>query len=757
MGFTYMIPGYPITTIKVVAPTAELLGNTKFNNPSVKKNKEICSNASDYGSEDTFISLGTKIKARAQLGGGFRAKPQRPNKNTLKYRNIAKKGKRPMDDTGEEKNNEYEMEIKITERPQSVSPTKNILSARCLSPSFKKAYESYFLPFDTEKKLIDEEALAGRVSFGSSNIQAEVEQAIDTYSRRLTSTKQQLSLVEEESTQDVDATSQHMSSLSPENSLEGPKKDNNNDGDLTGRNTYVVDRKDYSNTQNFMNESRTYTSFYDDFCATSNNNRTRRLSSTAIHTDTSSKDSGYPDSGANDDKSFAHNFSLPNTISKKSKSHPKIVTQPKSLDATSNLSSNQIYHNTFPGDRKSQWVEPLNHSRLLYKDFFLQKEGHIALPPQNSTDNVQTIPNEVSAETKTEKVNDNVDYPPYLLNSTTKAYTCKVIEDYKKELEAINNLHELTLKDIRTDAISPTPYNIDKMFDEHSGPFEDKRDSSDSQASSVKSKSDKNKNTLTPDRDISKVSTKELIQNYLKVKQGEFSKEFVPGSTKKFDKTVNSVNGKVDSCRQDWNNKNFKSNTAAPKHVNIRNQTQKNLFTMRPPVSARLESVQSDRDVDSWMSLSAPSPRILELDDNGLMEFEKPEPAKAELTKAEPAKTEPAKAEPPKTKPAKFDTALVKPGTPRARKETGELHNEKSGLSPFSASTAYENDSKPKELNTNSTVLDIYSMLKEIEDFGENPVTSVTNLVMPESPEAKKEKENNFPKDHFMYVTLTLF
>lgn len=735
-----MIPGYPITTIKVVAPTAELLGNTKSDNLSVKKDKEICSNASDYGSEDTFISLGTKIKARAQLGAGFRAKPQKQNKNALKYRNIAKKGKRPMDDTGEEKSNEYEMEVKITERPQSVSPTRNILSARCLSPSFKKAYESYFLPLDTEKKIIDEEALVGRVSFGSSNIQAEVEQAIDTYSRRLTSTKQQLSLVEEESTQDVDATSQHMSSLSPENSLEGPKKDDNNDGDLTGRNTYIVDRKDDSNTQDFVNESRTYTSFYDDFCATSSDNRTRKLSSTAMHTDSSSKDSGYPDSGANDDKAYTHNFSLPNTMSKKSKSHPKIETQPKSLDSTSNLSSNQGYHKTFPGDRKSQWAEPLNHSRLLYKDFFLQKEGHIALPPNNSTVNLQNIPNEVNTETKTEKDNENFDYPSYLLNSTTKAYTCKVIEDYKRELEAINNLHVLTLKDIRTDAISPTPYNIDKMFDEHSGPFEDKRDSSDSQASSVKSKSDKNKNTLTPDRDISKVSTKELIQNYLKVKEGDFSKDFIPRSVKKFDNKANSVNGKVDSCKQDWNNRNFKFNTPTPKHVNIRNQTQKNLFTLRAPVSARLESVQTDRDVDSWMSLSAPSPRILELDDKVSMEFEKPE-----LTKTEPAKPGPI---------------LAKDEIPRAKKGPEEVHNEKSDLSktltPLSASTANEIDSKSKELNPNSTVLDIYSMLKEIESFGENPVTSVTNLIMPESPEAKNEKEISSPKDHFMYVTLIL-
>lgn len=735
-----MIPGYPITTIRVVAPTAELLGNTKSDNLSVKKDKEICSNASDYGSEDTFISLGSKIKARAQLGAGFRAKPQRQNKNALKYRNIAKKGKRPMDDTGEEKSNEYEMEVKITERPQSVSPTRNILSARCLSPSFKKAYESYFLPLDNEKKIIDEDALAGRVSFGSSNIQAEVEQAIDTYSRRLTSTKQQLSLVEEESTQDVDATSQHMSSLSPENSLEGPKKDDNNDGDLTGRNTYIVDRKVDSNTQSFENESRTYTSFYDDFCATSSDNRTRKLSSTAMHTDSSSKDSGYPDSGANDDKAYTHNFSLPNTISKKSKSHSKIETQPKSLDSTSNLSSNQGYHKTFPGDRKSQWTEPLNHSRLLYKDFFLQKEGHIALPPHNSTVNLQNIPNEVNTETKTEKDSDNVDYPSYLLNSTTKAYTCKVIEDYKRELEAINNLHVLTLKDIRTDAISPTPYNIDKMFDEHSGPFEDKRDSSDSQASSVKSKSDKNKNTLTPDRDISKVSTKELIQNYLKVKEGDFSKDFIPRSVKKFDNKAYSVNGKVDSCKQDWNNKKFKLNTPTPKHVDIRNQTQKNLFTLRAPVSARLESVQSDRDVDSWMSLSAPSPRILELEDNGSMEFEKPE-----LTKTEPAKPGPV---------------LAKVETPRVKKGPEEVHNAKSDLSktltPFSASTASEIDSKSKELNPNSTVLDIYSMLKEIESFGENPVTSVTNLIMPESPEAKKEKEITSPKDHFMYVTLIL-
>lgn len=719
-----MILGYPITTIKVVAPTAELLGN-KSADISVKKDKEICSNASDYGSEDTFMSLGTKIKARAQLGAGFRAKPQKPNKNALKYRNIAKKGKRPMDDTGEEKNNDYEMEIKITERQQRVqSPTRHILSARCLSPSFRKAYETYFLPFDTDKKMIDEEALAGRVSFGSSNVQAEVEQAIDTYSRRLTLTKQQLSLVEEESTQDVDATSQHMSSLSPENSLEGPKKDDNYDGDLTGRNTYVVDTKDESNTKNFVNESRTYTGFYDDFCATSVDNCSRKLSSTAIHTDSSSKDSGYPDSGANDDKGFTHNFSLPTTM-KKSKSHTKIEAQPKSLDSASNLSSNQGYPKTHPGDRKSQWVEPLNHSRLLYKDFFLQKEGHIALPPHNSTVNLQNIPNEVNPDTKPEKDDSNIDYPSYLLNSTTKAYTSKVIEDYKRELETINNLHELTLKDIRTDAISPTPFNIDKMFEEHSEPLEDRGDSCVSQASSLKSQSDKNKNTLTPGRDISKVSTKELIQNYLKVKEGDFTKDYMPKSVKKYDKRVNSANSKVDSSKQDWNNKNFKWNTPAPKHVNIRNQTQKNLFTMQAPVSARLDSVQNDKDVDSWMSLSAPSPRILQID-NDTLESAKPEPT---LAKAE---------------------------TPRSRNGPVELHEEKSDvskiLSPVSANTSNETDTKSKELNPNSTVLDIYSMLKEIESFGENPVTSATNSVMPESPKMKKEEITNSPKDHFMEI-----
>ncbi|XP_049873595.1 centrosomal protein of 131 kDa [Pectinophora gossypiella] len=736
---------YPITTIKIVPPTTELLGDTKsVNNQTLNKDKEICSNASDYGSEDTFISLGTKIKARAQLG----PKPKTlSNKNTLKYRNIAKKareqGRKQMDGAGEDKpSTEYGLEVKITERPQRVPSPSRSRDLLERSPSFKRrSYDSYFIPLDMKRK---DEDIAGRVSFGSSNIQAEVEQAIDTYSRRLTLTKQQLSLVEEESTQDIESTSQRMSSLSPEDT----KKDEMADDNLTGRNTYVVDSKDedYPNTQNFINEPKTYNSFYDDFHSTSLEPFKTKLSSTAIATDSSSKDSGYPDSGANDDKNYRHNYSLPSTSQKKSNSQNKILDQPKSLDSiSSNNSNDKNYHKTFPLDKNSQWAEPLNHSRLLYKDFFLKKEGHVALPPQNSPNTTDiNIPaaSEIEAVEKTENDNENSDYPSYLLNSSTKAYTSKVIEDYKKELEAINNLHELTLKDIKTDAISPTPLNIDKMFEQHSSFSEDKLESSENSQDSNIIDIDKNKNSLDATKsDISKVSTKELIQNYLKVKEGDYSKDYLPKSMNKYDRKLSNAFAKAEaslaSFKQDWNNKNTttKTNTGQmPKAVNIRNQTQKNLFTLRAPMSARIESVQNDKDIDSWMSLSAPSPRLLDIDHHADSSKESHQLAQTTAESNSPRAS---------SSPKRADTIMrpvenLTPATPASSATNISVESE-----------SY----RVKELNPKSTVLDIYSMLKEIESYGDNPVTSVSRADIPETPETEvKEERPSTPKDNFTEI-----
>ncbi|XP_052753390.1 centrosomal protein of 131 kDa [Galleria mellonella] len=716
------------TTVKVVPPTTDILGVIKSpNDQTFKKDKEICSNASDYGSEDTFMSLGTKIKVRAQSN----PKPKITNqRNILKYRNIVKKGRKVMDaNVYEEKNNpEYGLEIKITERPpRTQSPIRNDAKHNHVPSPFKnRSYESYIVPLDSDNKATDND-LADCISFGPNNLQSDVEEAIDKYSKRLTLTKQQLSLVEEESTQDLESIpSQHMPSLSPENSLEETKniKGVHTEESFTGRNAYTVDKEDYSKPQDY--EPRTYSSFYDDFHTNSLDSYKPKMSSTIMYTDSSSKDSGYPDSAANDNKTFGQNFSLPTSslLLKKSNSYNKIEDQPKSLDSISINSNEKGYHKTYPLEKRSQWTEPLNHSRLLYKDFFLKKEGHQALPPQNSpiNENIHntTSASEVMDVAKTEKDSQDLDYPSYLINSSTKAYTSKVIEDYKKELEAINSLHELTLKDIKTDPISPTPLNIDKMF-ELSGPFvEVKKDCSDDsqENSDVIDELAKNKdanNSLDNNRDITKVSTKELIQNYLKVKEGDYSKGYVPKNLKKCDRKFNNVSSKFgdsSTFKQDWNNKNVKSNIKSTIPVNIKNQTQKTNYSTRAPLSARIESVQNDKDIDSWMSLSIPSPRIVEVDE----------------------------VEPPVTTNLNIDS----------KAQGDESCNERNNFSQPSTSIVENKESKPQELNTNSTVLDIYSMLKEIESYGDNPVTT-GNVDPPEASENTKE-EDTTSKDNFMEI-----
>ncbi|CAG9786903.1 unnamed protein product [Diatraea saccharalis] len=723
--------------VKVVPPTTDILGKPKTPQ-STRKDKDVCSNASDYGSEDTFISLGTKIKAKAQVTPKYKNSGA---KNNFKFRNISRKTRRPMDNFHEDNTEpNYGFEIKITERPQmSQSLIKDdntsMIYGRNSSPTFKdRPYESYFLPLEMDRK-VDNKSLDNK-TFTDPNIQADVEQAIDIYTKRLTLTKQQLSLVEEESTQDLESVpSQNFSSLSPENSLDDKNANEKPimDDELTGRNTCIVKVKSDENpkARNFTEEPKTYNSFYDDFHSSNFDTYKPKMSSTIVHTDSSSKDSGYPDSGPNDEKLFQQNYSLPPAITsplKKSNSYATIEDQPKSLDSASTSSNDKYYHKTFPLDKK--WAEPLNHSRLLYKDFFIKKEGHITLAPQNSpnkheSDNIPRRIDAVNIE-NTQKENVDSDYPPYLVNSTTKAYTSKVIEDYKKELEAINNLHELTLKDLKTDAISPTPLNIDKMFEQNSSYF------IKDNIESIKTVNDDIKLTESPQvtdvkdndkQDVTKISTKELIQNYFKVKEGDYGKEYACKNLRKFDKTpinsawTNSTSKSEENSvagKQNWNNKNSKkinNNTAIP--VNIRNQNQRTIYTARAPLSARIEGVQNDKDVDSWMSLSAPSPRLL-----GIEEIE----ANA----------------------VTVDNNTIKINVER---DKGEPY--------VSALDKKEETPKVAELNSKSSVFDIYSMLKEIESYGENPVTTVASVDVPSTKntmDPKKDEESAPPKDNFLEI-----
>ncbi|XP_045772717.1 centrosomal protein of 131 kDa [Maniola jurtina] len=706
-------------SVKVLPPTEELLSNSKVYLDPAINNREISSNASDYGSEDTFISLGTKIKAKAQSGVKNRNIP----KNFLKYRNIAKKGRKIMDNSinglsgsGNIDNN-YGVEVTIKEkyqRPTSPIRNKDLFQLRSTSPQFKNiTYESYFLSLDGDIK--NEDALTGRVSFAPAN--NEVKRSIDAYSRHLYLTKQQLSLVEEESTQDLDSIpsqNNNIASPSPEN------YDINDNQNLNRENLEILNSGENDKINNyqkqsnyFMNDTKNYSNFYNDIHANTDPYKAT-LSSTVIHTDTSSKDSGYPDSCVKEDKGIASNYSLPTTAFKKETDfNMQMHDQPKSLE----LLNEKDYTNT-QSDQK--WVEPLNHSRLLYKDFFLKKEGHLALPPQNSpTKSEIHIPgtSEVVKETA-DAEKDNFEYPTYLLNSSTKAYTSKVIEDYKKELEAINNLHELTLKDIKTDAISPTPLNIDELFQHHSNNIShENRDSREnSQESETLSDPLSDKNSLDAKRDnISKVTTKELIQNYLKIK-GDYSKE--GKILKKYDKKLNNIHSKVEentSYKQFWNNRTAKNNLdRSNASTNARNQ--KNALALRTPSSARLQDVQNDKDIDSWMSLSAPSPRLLDID-NLEMASESPQTAKADSGKS----------------------------------DSPPIEEVKETIQSQSNQIAVETQ-KPKELNSKSTVLDIYSMLKEIESYGENPVTSVSNVNGGKESEDKEQERCPTPKDNFMEI-----
>ncbi|XP_038220778.1 centrosomal protein of 131 kDa [Zerene cesonia] len=698
-------------TVKVLPPTEELLGSSKnFEKQITKKDKDICSNASDYGSEDTFISLGTKIKAKAQLGPKNR---NNNSKNALKYKNNTKKNRKAMDASANSRvspSDNYGLEVTITERPRSTSPTryKDMFEMRSLSPTFRnRPYESYFLPLDSNKRPCE-----GNLEEIDPAFNGPSTNEVENYSRRLLQTRQQLSLVEEESTQDLDSNiSQHMLSLPQDDVRQERNKENDVDRNFTKNYLGHSSTHKVEETQQLVNGSYTYRTFLNDFHP--NVMDKVKTTSTMIPTDASSKDSGYPDSGTKDDKPYnIQNYSLPSTsfnVNSNGNGH-----QPKSFDSTSSSKDSNYKENS--NDKNK--IEPLNHSRLLYKDFFLKKEGHVALPPQNTPKKDDNTPESSEpTSSKIDEENTNLDYPPYLLNSTTKAYTSKVIEDYKKELAAINTLHELTLKDIKTDAVSPTPLNINEMFEQFSTNMSHNRrdDCGNSSSNTNDDSQSKDKNSFDQKQeDISKVTTKELIQNYFKVK-GDYKPENMPKNIKKFDKKLNNMlskNEENSGYKRFWNNKNAKNNTDKTASV-TKNPGQRNLFTMKTPLSARTDNIQTDKDIESWMSMSAPSPRILEID--------------TEVTSIATAPDQPP---------------------------SGAKSPEKNEIAPSASQTQTNNDKdiqKSKDLSSNSTVMDIYSMLKEIESYGDNPVTSVAQCQMPQT-QVKEEERSHTPKDNFMEI-----
>ncbi|VVC90818.1 unnamed protein product [Leptidea sinapis] len=680
-------------TVKVFPPTEKLLGTSKtyVKQTNNKINNEVCSNASEYGSEDTFISLGTKIKAKAQSGPRNRI----INNKNVKNRNVPKKNRRVMDSFNDKtEENGYGMEITISERPGSTSPNrfKDMLQHRALSPTFRnQSYDSYFLSLDDQS---EGENYPLNSSMDEGN-------TLDALKRRINmQTKQQLSLVEEESIQDLESIpSQNIISVPPaEYTAKISNKCTNIIASSNNLSNSFTNPNFIKPNGNLNCESQTYVNFFNDF-HTDMIDRTK-MTSTVMHADTSSKDSGYPESGTKEDKIYSQNFLLPST-SCKNNSCDSVKEQPNSLDST--VSSKESNDKNKSGNT---WTEPLNHSRLLYKDFFLQKEGHLAVPPQNTPKKNDATMLSDCSDIKEEEIKYK-DYPTYLLNSSTKAYTSKVIEDYKKEIAAINTLHKLTLKDIKTDAISPTPLNLNEMFEMSS------ENSSDSKLgerlvspnSGANNKLEHRCNSALNDnkQDINSVPTKELIENYFKVKGENVSK-----NVKKYVKKLNNAQPKIDensSYKKFWNNKN--AATSKNSDASSKNPTQRNLFTMRVPLSARLESVQTDKDIESWMSLSAPSPdKTLETDT------------------------------------VQSATDEEKQKTPK-NDENGHVYN---------PAPEPQTISKSKELDPKSTVLDIYSMLKEIESYGENPVSSASNVGATNVAQSKEDERSPTPKDNFTEI-----
>ncbi|XP_050684984.1 centrosomal protein of 131 kDa [Leptidea sinapis] len=680
-------------TVKVFPPTEKLLGTSKtyVKQTNNKINNEVCSNASEYGSEDTFISLGTKIKAKAQSGPRNRI----INNKNVKNRNVPKKNRRVMDSFNDKtEENGYGMEITISERPRSTSPNrfKDMLQHRALSPTFRnQSYDSYFLSLDDQS---EGENYPLNSSMDEGN-------TLDALKRRINmQTKQQLSLVEEESIQDLESIpSQNIISVPPaEYTAKISNKCTNIIASSNNLSNSFTNPNFIKPNGNLNCESQTYVNFFNDF-HTDMIDRTK-MTSTVMHADTSSKDSGYPESGTKEDKIYSQNFLLPST-SCKNNSCDSVKEQPNSLEST--VSSKESNDKNKSGNT---WTEPLNHSRLLYKDFFLQKEGHLAVPPQNTPKKNDATMLSDCSDIKEEEIKYK-DYPTYLLNSSTKAYTSKVIEDYKKEIAAINTLHKLTLKDIKTDAISPTPLNLNEMFEMSS------ENSSDSKLgerlvspnSGANNKLEHRCNSALNDnkQDINSVPTKELIENYFKVKGENVSK-----NVKKYVKKLNNAQPKIDensSYKKFWNNKN--AATSKNSDASSKNPTQRNLFTMRVPLSARLESVQTDKDIESWMSLSAPSPdKTLETDT------------------------------------VQSATDEEKQKTPK-NDENGHVYN---------PAPEPQTISKSKELDPKSTVLDIYSMLKEIESYGENPVSSASNVGATNVAQSKEDERSPTPKDNFTEI-----
>ncbi|GBP90299.1 hypothetical protein EVAR_67820_1 [Eumeta japonica] len=630
-----------------------------------------------------------------------------------------------------ENDNIYDVDVKITERAQTLNAVGmddgRFHDQGSMSPVAKAHFDSHFIPFekDVSKGKKNESLDFDDSKIGNTSTR-------NNYSRNLT--KQQLSLVEEESIPDLESVpSQNLSSSSLENSdgfIKLSKTIENINQNLNNGNNHFKEnesKKLDSTSKSVINEEnvKSYDNFYADFNHGNSKTHNTDLSSTRMHSDVLSKDSEYQEIILTEEKNFKNDYSLPNSTSLFAERNTKIYSyQPRSLENISiNEDSRNIFTKSIASDIKNDWKESLSHSRLLHKDFFLNVEGTPFVPqsPRQKRDvgHKEAVPSVNSSTNDIKNENIAAEYPSYLLNSTTKAYTSKVIEDYKKEIQAINNMHDLTLKDIKTDTVSPTPLHLDRMVEEHAELRKEKsnygfQDSKKLDVNSVKTTCNTNK------QDITKVSTKELIQNYLKVKGGDYI--MAKNSKKSF--TKSNSDGE-ESTNQKWDWKNKVTNNEIDKNFknsSLKNQTKNNDVTYRNiPLSARIESVQNDKDVVSWMSMSAPSPRVFEVDEI---------------------------CDQPIDKSKERDENIISSGSGDATKSNTQKVENKDKNQNIEELEVH----KPRELTNNSTVFDIYSMLREIESYGENPFH--VNKSESEPQNSQEEEKISTPKDNFILETL---
>ncbi|XP_077297991.1 centrosomal protein dilatory [Arctopsyche grandis] len=134
------------------------------------------------------------------------------------------------------------------------------------------------------------------------------------------------------------------------------------------------------------------------------------------------------------------------------------------LDTTVNFGEADNPNNNFADEQQKyqETIDPTLHN-IKQNRYFDIPNYDSSIPTKENEDTCKSDYNEGSKsqkkvtesdsnnfEANEKKEKDNItDYPLYLEESETKTYTSKVIEEYKQEIASINNFHDLTLEDLR--------------------------------------------------------------------------------------------------------------------------------------------------------------------------------------------------------------------------------------------------------------------------------------------------------------------